>query len=107
MSDDKSHFNRQFIFDAQPAHSPATEPAPKKAGLVKSGVLLPAAIGALFGALVGGVVAIDGGNFVPQSTHQILVNNTQSVDWVTGVAATRALGIRSSTPPSTATWTSS
>ena len=90
MSDDKSHFNRQFIFDAPPTHSPATESAPKKAGLVKSGVLLPAAIGALFGALVGGVVAIDGGNFVPQSTHQILVNNTQSVDWVTGVAATSA-----------------
>ena len=33
---------------------------------------------------------VEGGNFMPQATHQILINNTQSVDWVTGVAATSA-----------------
>jgi putative serine protease PepD len=90
MSDDKSHFNRQFIFESQAQPSaPAAEVA-KKSSRAKSGVILPAAIGALFGALVAGVIIVDGPNFVPQATHQILINNTQSVDWVTGVAATSA-----------------
>jgi putative serine protease PepD len=90
MSDDKSHFNRQFIFESQAQPSaPATEVA-KKSSRAKSGVILPAAIGALFGALVAGVVIVDGPNLVPPATHQILINNAQSVDWVTGVAATSA-----------------
>ena len=90
MSDDKSHFNRQFIFESQAQPSAPLAPAAKKTNLLRSPVLLPALVGAVFGALVGGVVIVDGPNFVPQATRQILINNTQSVDWVTGVAATSA-----------------
>jgi putative serine protease PepD len=90
MSDEKSHFNRQFIFESQAQSlAPAAE-TEKKSSPLKSGIILPAAIGALFGALVAGAAIVEGGNFMPQATHQILINNTQSVDWVTGVAATSA-----------------
>ncbi len=90
MSDDKSHFNRQFIFESQAQPSAPQASAAKKTNLLRSPVLIPALVGAVFGALVGGVVIVDGPNFVPQATRQILINNTQSVDWVTGVAATSA-----------------
>ena len=90
MSDEKSHFNRQFIFESQAQSlAPAAE-TEKKSSPLKSGIILSAAIGALFGALVAGAAIVEGGNFMPQATHQILINNTQSVDWVTGVAATSA-----------------
>lgn len=79
--------NRQFLFDtpillpAQPA-----APAKKKASL---GVLGTVVIASLVSGVVGGVIGV-GGYMLSTAPAAVVVNNTESVNWVTG-ASSKAL----------------
>ena len=82
-----NQINRQFFFDrpAQPSYSNRAPERPKKQ--VKSLSLYAAlTAGAVVGGLVGGGVGV---GIYALSTAQapVVVNNTDSVTWVTGVAA--------------------
>ncbi len=79
--------NRQFLFDTPillPA--PAQAPARKKASL---GVLGTVVIASLVSGVVGGVIGV-GGYMLSTAPAAVVVNNTDSVNWVTG-ASSKAL----------------
>ncbi|MEY4390651.1 MAG: hypothetical protein RLZZ400_394 [Actinomycetota bacterium] len=80
--------NRQFFFEsATPAASPAKgAPVKKKAakvGLTSTSALI---IGALVGGSIGGAAGV-AGYLVSTRPAPVVVNNAESVDWVTGAAA--------------------
>ncbi|MEY2674268.1 MAG: hypothetical protein RLZZ514_833 [Actinomycetota bacterium] len=79
--------NRQFLFDTPillPA--PPTAPVQKKASL---GVLGTVVIASLVSGVVGGVIGV-GGYMLSTAPAAVVVNNTDSVNWVTG-ASSKAL----------------
>ncbi len=79
--------NRQFLFDTPillPA--PPAAPAQKKASL---GVLGTVVIASLVSGVVGGVIGV-GGYMLSTAPAAVVVNNTDSVNWVTG-ASSKAL----------------
>jgi putative serine protease PepD len=79
--------NRQFLFDT-PILLPAQPAAPvkKKASL---GVLGTVVIASLVSGVVGGVIGV-GGYMISTAPAAVVVNNTESVNWVTG-ASSKAL----------------
>ncbi len=79
--------NRQFLFDT-PILLPAPPAAPvqKKASL---GVLGTVVIASLVSGVVGGVIGV-GGYMLSTAPAAVVVNNTDSVNWVTG-ASSKAL----------------
>ena len=79
--------NRQFLFDT-PIVLPAQPAAPvkKKASL---GVLGTVVIASLVSGVVGGVIGV-GGYMLSTAPAAVVVNNTESVNWVTG-ASSKAL----------------
>lgn len=79
--------NRQFLFDT-PILLPAQPAAPvkKKASL---GVLGTVVIASLVSGVVGGVIGV-GGYMLSTAPAAVVVNNTESVNWVTG-ASSKAL----------------
>ncbi len=79
--------NRQFLFDS-PILLPAPPAAPvqKKASL---GVLGTVVIASLVSGVVGGVIGV-GGYMLSTAPAAVVVNNTDSVNWVTG-ASSKAL----------------
>jgi len=85
-----SHYNAQFLFDSPPQSSPGSANSSlfkrTNSRLAKSNVAAGIVIGAVVGAVVGagtgiGMIAISSGN------STVIVNNTDSVNWVTGAAA--------------------
>ena len=82
-----NHVNRQFLFDT-PILLPAQPAAPvqKKASL---GVLGTVVIASLVSGVVGGVIGV-GGYMISTAPAAVVVNNTESVNWVTG-ASSKAL----------------
>lgn len=83
-------YNRQFLFDAAIA-SPQAETSPSKPGRVKNflknqSVVTTIAMGALLGGVAGGGVGIAAFNFM-SAPSAIVVNNLDSVNWVTAAAA--------------------
>ncbi|MFM2433487.1 MAG: hypothetical protein RI974_227 [Actinomycetota bacterium] len=79
--------NRQFLFDT-PILLPAPPAAPvqKRASL---GVLGTVVIASLVSGVVGGVIGV-GGYMLSTAPAAVVVNNTDSVNWVTG-ASSKAL----------------
>lgn len=79
--------NRQFLFDT-PIQLPAAPAAPaqKKPSL---GVLGTVVIASLVSGVVGGVIGV-GGYMLSTAPAAVVVNNTDSVNWVTG-ASSKAL----------------
>ncbi|MFM5904788.1 MAG: S1C family serine protease [Micrococcales bacterium] len=83
-----SHYNAQFLFEtpAQTAASPAAFGARATRALRKSSITAGIVVGSVVGAVVGagtgiGMLAFSGGE------GTVIVNNTDSVNWVTGAAA--------------------
>ena len=80
--------NRQFFFE-QPTQSVSTpKGAPVKKKAAKVGITSTSAliIGALVGGSIGGAAGV-AGYLVSTRPAPVVVNNTESVDWVTGAAA--------------------
>lgn len=78
--------NRQFFFETKaPADAPKGAPVRKKAkvGLTASGALV---IGAMIGGVVGGSAGV-AGYMLAVAPAPVVVNNTDSVTWVSGAAA--------------------
>ncbi len=89
---DSNQVNRQFFFD-QPLNIPSAPSAaaaaakPLKKGQL--GLLGAVTISALVSGLVGGLVGV-GGYILSTTPAAVVVNNTDSVNWVTG-ASSKAL----------------
>lgn len=83
-------FNGQFLYDTPDATATAFKKPTLKQRLAKRTTMLTGtaaiAIGAIVGGSVGGAVAIAAFNYI-QSPAPIVVNNADSVTWVTGAAA--------------------
>ncbi len=77
--------NRQFFFQSETSGTPAPAPAKKRERkpLTASSALV---IGAIVGGLFGGSAGV-AGFLVATHPTPVVVNNTDSVTWVTGVAA--------------------
>lgn len=86
MSDDKKHFNTQFLAErSNPiAVSTAKQPDTKRQGFVP--LLIAAILGPMLGVAVGAYAV---GGYLPMAsgTNQVVVNNTEKVNWVSGAAA--------------------
>jgi putative serine protease PepD len=85
-----SDFNRQFIFDPVPAEVSAAKKLPFRKRLARktnifTGTAL-VAVGAIVGALVGTGATVLTFGYLSQPAP-VVVNNAQSVNWVTGAAA--------------------
>ena len=84
-----SNFNGQFLYDT-PATATQVKKLTLRQRLAKKTTALTVtaaiAVGALVGGSVGGAVAIAAFNYI-QSPAPIVVNNADSVTWVTGAAA--------------------
>ncbi len=84
-----SNFNGQFLYDT-PASATQVKKLTLRQRLAKKTTALTVtaaiAVGALVGGSVGGAVAIAAFNYI-QSPAPIVVNNADSVTWVTGAAA--------------------
>ncbi len=83
----ETQINRQFFFENQPQYS-APKGAPERPKKQRKSLTLYAALaaGAIVGGAVGGGVAV-GIYALSTSQAPVIVNNTDSVTWVTGVAA--------------------
>ena len=84
-SQDKSHYNAQFLFDSPTYVITDAKPAPKRKLLAK-----PILAGVLAGAVVGGVVGAGASLGVAGFTGgagTVIVNNQLAVNWVTAAAA--------------------
>jgi putative serine protease PepD len=85
-----NNFNGQFLYDTPAAPATALKKPTLKQRLAKRTTMLTGtaaiAIGAIVGGSVGGAVAIAAFNYI-QSPAPIVVNNADSVTWVTGAAA--------------------
>jgi len=87
MSDNKKHYNTQFL--GEPVKLPAAKVEVETSKRKPSG-RLALIVGSILGPLIGvcvGAYAVNGTlpNF--GSTQQVVVNNTSDVNWVTGAAA--------------------
>jgi len=85
MSDNKSHYNNQFLGEPikLPAQ-PATVPAPR--AKASTALILVAVLGPILGAFVG-ASAVGGVLPLLSGSSTVTVNNPGSVNWVTGAAA--------------------
>ena len=85
-----NNFNGQFLYDTPASPATALKKPTLKERLAKRTTMLTGtaaiAIGAIVGGSVGGAVAIAAFNYI-QSPAPIVVNNADSVTWVTGAAA--------------------
>ena len=85
-----NQFNGQFLYDVPPAQQAAPKKLTLKQRLAKRTTLLTGsaaiALGSVVGATVGGGVAVFAFNYI-QSPTPIVVNNADSVTWVTAAAA--------------------
>lgn len=85
-----NNFNGQFLYDTPAAAATALKKQTLKQRLAKRTTMLTGTaaltIGAIVGGSVGGAVAIAAFNYI-QSPAPIVVNNADSVTWVTGAAA--------------------
>lgn len=79
--------NRQFFFES-PASAAPSKGAPVKRKATKVGLTSTSAliIGALVGGSIGGAAGV-AGYLVSTRPAPVVVNNAESVDWVTGAAA--------------------
>lgn len=85
MSDNKSHYNNQFLGEQiKLPQQPQVVPASKAKASVS--LILVAVLGPILGAFVG-ASAIGGVSALFSGSNQITVNNPGSVNWVTGAAA--------------------
>jgi len=88
MSENKSHYNTQFLGD--PIKIPVEEnlqiQKPQRAKSNLLAILLVAILGPVLGAVFG-ISAYGGGLPFMSTTQQVVVNNAGSVNWVTGAAA--------------------
>jgi putative serine protease PepD len=85
MSDNKSHYNTQFLGEQVKLPQPAqVAPAPK--AKASTTLILVAVLGPLLGVFVG-ASAIGGVLPLLSGSSQVVVNNPGSVNWVTGAAA--------------------
>jgi len=88
MSENKSHYNTQFLGD--PIYIPVKEnlqiQKPQRAKSNLLAILLVAILGPVLGAVFG-ISAYGGGLPFMSTTQQVVVNNAGSVNWVTGAAA--------------------
>jgi len=85
MSDNKSHYNNQFLGEQiKLPQQPQVGPASKAKASVS--LILVAVLGPILGAFVG-ASAIGGVSALFSGSNQITVNNPGSVNWVTGAAA--------------------
>lgn len=85
-----NQFNGQFLYDVPQAQQTAAKKLTLKQRLAKRTTLLTGsaaiALGSIVGATVGGGVAVFAFNYI-QSPAPIVVNNAESVTWVTAAAA--------------------
>jgi putative serine protease PepD len=85
MSDNKSHYNTQFLGEQVKLPQPVqVAPAPK--AKASTTLILVAVLGPLLGVFVG-ASAIGGVLPLLSGPSQVVVNNPGSVNWVTGAAA--------------------
>lgn len=85
MSDNKSHYNNQFLGEpVKLPQQPQTVPVPK--AKASTSLILVAVLGPLLGVFVG-ASAIGGVLPLLSGSQQVTVNNPGSVNWVTGAAA--------------------
>jgi putative serine protease PepD len=85
MSDNKSHYNNQFLGEpVKLPQQPQAVPAPK--AKASTSFILVAVLGPLLGVFVG-ASAIGGVLPLLSGSQQVTVNNPGSVNWVTGAAA--------------------
>ena len=87
MSDNKSHYNTQFLGD--PIKLPvANNEAPKPVRTKNNtlAIILVAVLGPVLGAVFG-ISAYGGGLPFMSGSQQVVINNPGSVNWVTGAAA--------------------
>ena len=85
MSDNKSHYNNQFLGEQiKLPQQPQVGPASK--AKASTSLILVAVLGPILGAFVG-ASAIGGVSALFSGSNQITVNNPGSVNWVTGAAA--------------------
>lgn len=85
MSDNKSHYNNQFLGEpVKLPQQPQAVPAPK--AKASTSLILVAVLGPLLGVFVG-ASAIGGVLPLLSGSQQVTVNNPGSVNWVTGAAA--------------------
>lgn len=85
-----SDFNRQFLFDAVPAEVVVAKKEPLLSRLAKKTNIFTGtaivAVGATVGALVGTGATVITFSYLSQPAP-VVVNNAESVNWVTGAAA--------------------
>lgn len=87
MSDNKSHYNNQFLGEPIKLIAPASAVQPTRSKKPNALVIvLVAILGPVLGAVFG-IAAYGGGLPFMASTQQVVVNNPGSVNWVTGAAA--------------------
>ena len=85
MSDNKSHYNNQFLGEpVKLPQQPQAVPAPK--AKASTSLILVAVLGPLLGVFVG-ASAIGGVLPLLSGSQQVTVSNPGSVNWVTGAAA--------------------
>jgi putative serine protease PepD len=88
MSDNKSHYNTQFlgeVFNIAPTAKGSVErQAQRKSGNL--GILLAAILGPILGAVFG-ITAYGGGLPFTTGAQQVTITNPGSVNWVTAAAA--------------------
>ena len=87
MSENKSHYNNQFLGEVvklPQTNSPVTASGRKSPNVVV--IALLAILGPLFGAVVG-AYSVNGVLPFVNSSQQVVVNNPGGVNWVTGAAA--------------------
>jgi len=85
MSDNKNHYNNQFLGEqVKLPQQPQAVPSPK--AKASTTLILVAVLGPLLGVFVG-ASAIGGVLPLLSGSSQVVVNNPGSVNWVTGAAA--------------------
>lgn len=88
MSENKNHYNTQFLGEPIQIVNPEPQQTSNRSrsGLAFLPLVLVAILGPVFGAVFG-IAAYGGGLPFLNSTQQVVINNPQSVNWVTGAAA--------------------
>jgi len=87
MSDNKNHYNTQFL--AKRTESPQVSQNQQLSGPKRSGftpLLIAAILGPMLGVFVG-AYAIGGYFPIAAGTNQVVVNNAEKINWVSGAAA--------------------
>lgn len=88
MSDNKSHYNTQFLGDPikLPSAAGSTVQQPSRSGSSRFAIILVAILGPVLGAVFG-IYAYGGALPFLATTQQVVINNPGSVNWVTAASA--------------------